>query len=110
MSAAHASSTPTTSRRLSKIYRTAVPRSVSCIQRPTAAKAPATMRAQMTTTATTTAAAATTAATTIQLEEAGRVGVALLMIDYSAACAFRRSFKAEHSAMTREARAIGLVR
>ena len=40
----------------------------------------------------------------------GRVGVTLLMEPYSAAAASRARARAEHSAMTREARAIGLVR
>ncbi len=43
-------------------------------------------------------------------DEPGRVGVTLLIGGYSAACRARVCARAEHSAMTREARAIGLVR
>ena len=68
------------------------------------------MRNQSSATTTTAATIAPTATVMSQGEEAGRLGVALLIVAYSAASSLRPCARAEHSAMTREARAIGLVR
>ena len=99
------------SRRLSSTCLSSEPASLSCIHSPASDMAPLLIRSHSAATITmmTTAPAPRIAP---QGGEAEREGVALLISRslYSAASRWTPRRRAEHSAMTREARAIGLVR
>src|SRR6516162_5301546 len=101
----------TSSNKLSSTCRNDEPKSLSCIQWPNADIAPLLISSHN---AATIAIMTTAIAPRIapQGGDTEREGVALVILEspYSAAAGRRPRARAEHSAMTREARAIGLVK